>query len=57
MCKCTAKSTARKRTGPKQNTKEYQRTIYCNTTLARPILEKYIGIENAKTSTGKRSPS
>ena len=43
--------------GPKQNIKEHQGTIYCNTTLARPTLERHMGVKSAKTNTGKKSLS
>ena len=55
MYKCTAKSIARKRMGPKQNTKKHWGTIYCNTTLTRPILKRHMGVKSAKANTGKRS--
>src|SRR6266704_4730992 len=57
MCKCTARSTARKRMGPKQNMKEHWETIYRNTTLARLTLERYMGGEGVKANAGEGSPS
>ena len=55
--KYIAKLTVRKRTELKQNIKEYQETIYCNTTLARLILERYIGVKGTEANAGKGSPS
>ena len=37
--------------------KEYWKTIYCNIILAKPMLERYMGVEGAKADAGKRSPS
>ena len=43
--------------GPKQNTKEYWETIYCNITLARLTLERHIGGEGVEANAGEGSPS
>ena len=51
-----AKTTARERKGPKQSTKEHWETIYC-TTLARPTLERRMGVEGAEANASKRNPS
>ena len=37
--------------------KEYWETIYCNTILARPTLERRIGVEGAEANAGKRNQS
>ena len=55
--KYTVRLIARKRTGPKQKTKEHWETIYYNTTLARPTLKRYIGVKGIEANAGKGSPS
>ena len=57
MCKYTVRSTARKRMGPKQNTKEHWETIYCNIILARLILKRYIGVKGVKANASKGNTS
>ena len=52
-----AKSTVRKRIGPKQNIKEYWEAIYHNTTLARLMLERHMGVKGAEANAGKGSLS
>jgi len=52
-----AKTTAREIKGPKQSRKEHWETIYRNTTLARPTLERRMGVEGAEADAGKRIPS
>ena len=37
--------------------KEYWETIYCITTLARPTLERRMGVEGTEAGSGKRNPS
>ena len=43
--------------GPKQKTKKYWETIYCNITLARLIPKRYIGVKGTEANVGKRNPS
>ena len=52
-----AKTTAREIKGPKQSRKEHWETIYRNTTLARPTLERRMGVEGAEANVGKRNQS
>ena len=55
--KSLAKTIAKERKGPKQSIKEHQETIYYNTTLAKLILKRYIGVKSTEANTGKRNPS
>src|SRR6266576_3577725 len=55
--KYTARLIVRKRTGPKQNTKEHWEAIYRNTTLARLTLERRMGVKGIEANIGKGSPS
>ena len=48
---------SKKKKGPKQSIKEHWGTIYRNTTLTRPTLERCMGVKGAETNTDKRSPS
>ena len=57
MCKCTVRLIAKKRMGLKQNTKKYWETIYCNTILARLMLERYIRVKGVKANANKGSLS
>ena len=50
ICKRPAKITVKKRKEPKQSIKEYQETIYYNTILAGPMLERYIEVKNTKAN-------
>src|SRR6266576_104662 len=55
--KCIVRLIVRKRTGPKQNIKEYWETIYRNTILARLTLERHIGVKGTEANAGEGSPS
>ena len=57
MCKSLIKIAIKERKGPKQSIKKHWETIYCSTILARPILEKCMGVKNAKADASKRNPS
>src|SRR6266704_2053755 len=57
MCKSLIKIITKEKKGPKQNIKKHWETIYCNIILAKPILEKHIGVKNIKTDVSKRNPS
>ena len=37
--------------------KEHWEAIYCNTILARLILERHIGVKGTEANAGKRNPS
>ena len=52
-----SKINSRKKIGLKQNIKEYWGTIYHNTILARPMLERHMGVKNAKANINKKSLS
>jgi hypothetical protein len=57
ICKSPVKTIVRERKGPKQSIKEYWKTSYRNTILARLILERYIGVKSTKANTGRRNLS
>ena len=57
MCRNLVKTIVKKRKGPKQSIEKHWGTIYRNTTLAKPTLERRMGIEGAKADAGKRSLS
>ena len=52
--KSLAKTTVRKKKGPKQSIKKYQKTIYSNIILARQTLVRYIGVKGTEAVIGKR---
>src|SRR6266566_8139028 len=57
MCKSLAKIIVRERKGPKQSIKKHWEIIYCNTILARLMLERYIGVKGVEADAGKRNLS
>ena len=48
------KTIAKEREELKQNIKEYQETIYCNTILVKLILKRYIKVKGTEANLGKR---
>jgi hypothetical protein len=55
--KSPAKTTVKEKKGLKQSIKEYWETSYHNIILARPTLERYIGVKGTEADTGRRNPS
>jgi hypothetical protein len=55
--KSPAKTTVGERKGPKRSRKEHWKTIYRNTILARPTLERHMEVKSTEADAGKRNLS